>query len=213
MRSRNVMLAALLGFLLSICLTPPAFAYHTNFQGGCANYSETRIHQKRSYARSYAYTGRYEGYQWGGGCWNDNDRDDAPGDPVEKSDTRGEGGDCSGFTTKTWEINTSSSTAFLWREMIMNYHGPQVAASFRSSTTAWTVQSRTYTPSSMDSFASTGHVAMWYAMNSDGSGQFIEAKSESSGTGIWTETYRASTSFVPAARNGWTPECYPQCVV
>ena len=44
----------------------------------------------------------YEGYQWAGGCWNDNDRDDSPNDPHEDPATGGEGGDCSGFTFKVW---------------------------------------------------------------------------------------------------------------
>ena len=41
---------------------------------------------------------RYEGYQWAGGCWNDNNVDDSPNDPTENPNTGGEGGDCSGFT-------------------------------------------------------------------------------------------------------------------
>ena len=43
-----------------------------------------------------------EGYEWGGGCWNDNNRDDTPGQP----DSNGEGPDCSGFVFKTWELRS-----------------------------------------------------------------------------------------------------------
>ncbi len=57
---------------------------------------------QRVQGQIYAEIAAHEGYQWGGGCWNDNNRDDAPGDPTENMNTRGEGGDCSGFTWKTW---------------------------------------------------------------------------------------------------------------
>jgi hypothetical protein len=33
-----------------------------------------------AYRNSYASVAADEGYQWGGGCWNDNNRDDQPGD-------------------------------------------------------------------------------------------------------------------------------------
>ena len=51
-----------------------------------------------------------EGYQWGGGCWNDNDNDDSPGDPGNRG-TGGEGGDCSGFTFKVWRRAGGQSRA------------------------------------------------------------------------------------------------------
>ena len=89
----------LAGLALAVAIaTPGARAYHTNFQGSCNNESFPTSGVTRTQARIYAEIGAHEGYQWGGGCWNDNDRDDAPGDPTEDVSTRGEGGDCSGFT-------------------------------------------------------------------------------------------------------------------
>ena len=61
--------------------TPGARAYHTNFQGSCTNEWFPTSGVTRGQARIYAEIGANEGYQWGGGCWNDNNRDDAPGDP------------------------------------------------------------------------------------------------------------------------------------
>ena len=37
----------------------------------------------RDGSAAVALRARFEGYQWAGGCWNDNDRDDSPGDPSE----------------------------------------------------------------------------------------------------------------------------------
>ena len=37
----------------------------------------------RDGSAAVALRARHEGYQWGGGCWNDNDRDDSPNDPHE----------------------------------------------------------------------------------------------------------------------------------
>ena len=52
----------------------------------------------RDAALNYAYVAAHEGYQWGGGCWNNNDVDDAYADPVGVTWPQGEGGDCSGLT-------------------------------------------------------------------------------------------------------------------
>ena len=50
--------------------------------------------QKRSTARAYGEVADREGYEWGGGCWNNDNKDDTPGQP----DSNGEGPDCSGLT-------------------------------------------------------------------------------------------------------------------
>ena len=93
----------LAGLTLAVAMaTPGAHAYHTNFQGSCTNEWFPTSGVTRGQARIYAEIGAHEGYQWGGGCWNDNNRDDARGDPTEDASTRGEGGDCSGFTFKSW---------------------------------------------------------------------------------------------------------------
>ena len=58
---------------------PGAEAYHTNFQGTCTNDYYATSGVNRAQARVYAEIGANEGYQWAGGCWNDNNRDDAAG--------------------------------------------------------------------------------------------------------------------------------------
>ena len=95
--------AAFIGGMLALATAAPgAEAYHTNFQGSCTNDYYATSGVNRAQARIYAEIGANEGYQWAGGCWNDNNRDDASGDPTGDPNTRGEGGDCSGFTYKSW---------------------------------------------------------------------------------------------------------------
>src|SRR5262249_23218333 len=74
-----------------------ATAYHTRFVADSCNTAAPTptSYITRDGSATVALRARYEGYQWGGGCWNDNDRDDSPGDPHEDPATGGEGGDCS----------------------------------------------------------------------------------------------------------------------
>ena len=71
------------------------------FQAGCNGTWFDANPVSRDTARDYAYGAVYEGYQWGGGCWNYDNIDSAPNDPPQQY-TGGEGGDCSGFTFKSW---------------------------------------------------------------------------------------------------------------
>jgi len=64
-------LALLLGSAI-----PGALAYHTNFQGSCTNDNFATSGVTRAQAQVYAEIGANEGYQWGGGCWNDNNHDE-----------------------------------------------------------------------------------------------------------------------------------------
>src|SRR5437867_2188898 len=83
----------------------------------CSNDSSSDSHVRRADAQAYAVVGEGEGYEWGGGCWNDNDKDDTPGAP----DSNGEGPDCSGFTFKTWElVNTQGSSGWTHYDKLMN---------------------------------------------------------------------------------------------
>jgi hypothetical protein len=183
-----------------------AHAYHTNFVGGCHyNPPQPTSTFRRDGAIAVALVGRYEGYQYGGGCWNDNNVDDSPGDPQENASTRGEGGDCSGFTFKIWKEseNSGDAAAYQWNRM-RNVHGPYSAAGFKSGAGAPNV---TYGKSGlikMDALASSSHVGMIYAKNADGTDQIIEAKGEAYGTNIWTRTYRGNSSYGGVRRLGWT---------
>jgi hypothetical protein len=194
------------GLMLAVTIaTPGARAYHTNFQGSCNNESFPTSGVTRTQARIYAEIAAHEGYQWGGGCWNDNDRDDAPGDPTEDGGTRGEGGDCSGFTYKSWfERWEWTDPGFNYHYRMRKMHGPYRAEDFRDGDGyANLIVSKTAVIE-MDGLASENHIGMIYqpntAYNTD---RVVEAKCEACGTGIWTRTYRGDPSYGGVRRAGW----------
>ena len=172
-----------------------AAAYHTRFVAdNCNTAAPTPTsYITRDGSATVALRGRYEGYQWGGGCWNDNDQDDSPGDPHEDPNTGGEGGDCSGFTFKVWResLNQGDADFYQWG-LLRNVHGPYRAIDFKAGVGAANVTVAKSALVKMDALASDGHIGLIYAENPDGSDQVIEAKGEAYGTSIWTRTYRGS---------------------
>jgi hypothetical protein len=184
-----------------------AAAYHTHFvEDNCNAAAPTPTpYITRDGSATVALRARFEGYQWAGGCWNDNDRDDSPNDPREDPATRGEGGDCSGFTFKVWRESLDSGNAsfFQWG-MLRNVHGPYNAAAFKAGSGAPNVTVSKANLVAMDALASDGHIGLVYATNPDGTDQIIEAKGEDYGTGIWTRTYRGSSSYSGVRRTGWS---------
>jgi hypothetical protein len=196
-------------FAAAVCLgsAGTAAAYHTQFVADNCNYAAPTptSYITRDGAATVALRARYEGYQWGGGCWNDNDRDDSPGDPHEDPFTGGEGGDCSGFTFKVWReaLDTSDAGFDQWG-MLRFVHGPYTAAAFKAGSGAPNVIAAKSSLIKMDALASDGHIGLIYAQNPDGSDQIIEAKGESYGTSIWTRTYRGSSSYSGVRRTGWS---------
>ena len=192
--------------LLALAAASAGRAYHTNFTGNSCNTSPPQYtdYFTRDGSIDVALRARWEGYQWGGGCWNNNDVDDSPGDPVQDANTRGEGGDCSGFTFKVWResLDTADKGAWQWN-MLRNVHGPYSSYSFKVGSVAPHV---TYAKSGlirMDALASADHVGMIYARNADGSDQIVEAKGEAYGTNVWTRTYRGNSDYGGARRLGW----------
>lgn len=194
------------GLAVSLGLgAPGAAAYHTNFQGSCTAGSYATSGVTRSQARIYAEIGAREGYQWGGGCWNDDNVDNSPGDPQQNPYTRGEGGDCSGFTFKSWyERDGEGDGGFTYHYRMRNYHGPYSAGRFRNGDGAPNV---TYAKSGlimMDALASSSHVGMIYQANTAyNTDLIVEAKCEACGTGIWSRTYRGDSSYGGVRRLGW----------
>ena len=84
----------LLGLGLVLSTASGAQAYH-RFWASCNYDSSTFMTtMTRDAAQDYANAARYEGYQWGGGCWNYDDVDSYPNDPPAETSTHGEGGDC-----------------------------------------------------------------------------------------------------------------------
>ena len=186
--------------------TPGARAYHTNFQGSCNNESFQTSGVQRVQGQIYAEIAAHEGYQWGGGCWNDNNRDDAPGDPTENMNTRGEGGDCSGFTWKTWFGRWNKEDAgFTYHYRMQNQHGPITAAMYKD---GWGLANLIVSKSGlvvMDALASDNHIGMIYQANTAyNTDRIVEAKCEACGTGIWTRTYRGDPSYGGVRRTGWS---------
>jgi len=198
-----------IGFAVAAALSAAGAAagYHTQFVANNCNWAApTPIDTfTRDASITVALYARHEGYQWGGGCWDDDDRDDSPGDPPGVPGTVGEGGDCSGFTFKVWrEAEDTSSTAFhqWWRLRFV--HGPYVAEDFKNAVGAPNYPLSKSAAIKMDAFASTGHVGMIYAPNADGTDQIIEAKGEAYGTNIWTRSYRGTSSYGGVRRLGWS---------
>lgn len=195
------------GLALLFAWACPAGAYHTRF---VANNCKIVAGQPTSYITrdgsiEIALKARYEGYQWGGGCWNDNNVDDSPGDPTGDPNTGGEGGDCSGFTFKVWRESESTGDAgyYQWNKL-WKIHGPYTAAAFKSAVGAPNYPLSKSAAIKMDAFASTSHIGMIYATNANGSDQIIEAKGEAYGTNIWTRTYRGDPGYGGVRRLGWS---------
>ena len=184
-----------------------AAAYHTRFVADNCNTAAPTPTSfiTREGSATVALRARYEGYQWAGGCWNDNDRDDSPDDPHEDPSTGGEGGDCSGFTFKVWRESLSTSDAGFQQWGMLRYvHGPYTSAAFKAGTGAPNVTTPKSSLIRMDALASDGHIGLVYATNPDGTDQIIEAKGEDYGTSIWTRTYRGNAIYSGVRRTGWS---------
>jgi len=197
-----------LAFGVGLVRAGSAAGYHTRFIADNCNSAPPTPTPfiTREGSATVALRARYEGYQWAGGCWNDNDRDDSPNDPHEDPGTGGEGGDCSGFTFKVWrESLVTSDAGFEQWGMLRNVHGPYTAAAFKAGTGAPNVTVSKASLAKMDALASDGHIGLIYATNPDGTDQIIEAKGEDYGTNIWTRAYRGNSSYTGVRRTGWSP--------
>lgn len=149
----------------------------------------------RGTARDYAYVAYKEGYQFGGGCWNNDNEDTAPD----------EGPDCSGFVFKSWYLKADTTNAnFQWHDKLRNIHGPYTAEDFKNGVGAPNYNIRKADARRMDAFASSSHIGMIYTVGSNNSDQIIHAKGNAYGVVITTETWRGNSSYAGVARTGWT---------
>jgi hypothetical protein len=203
---RTCFLAALVAGLAPTLATSTALAAYSGFVAKYCNTNNpvpmTTLTRQGSI--DYAYVGLREGYQWGGGCWNDNNVDDSPGDPPQTLSTGGEGPDCSGFVFKTWRESAESTNAspYCWG-FLRNVHGPYSSGSFKDGVGAPNV---TYPKSElirMDALASYSHIGMVYARNGDGTDLIMVAKGEAYGTGLWARTYRSDSAYSGVRRLFW----------
>jgi hypothetical protein len=168
----------------------------------------------RSASRAYADVASWEGYEWGGGCWNNNNRDDTPNAP----DSGGEGPDCSGLVFKSWELKNSfgAGGGQYWDKM-QDIHGPYTAMSYHNaSTTSYPFisisKSRNITMY-MDAFARDSHVGLLYTSVNPSSGTdwIIEAKGDAYGTNVFEESWRGDSAYLAVRRRGWSVDPCPQC--
>ena len=183
----------------------------------CSNSNSEVSFLRRSDARAYADIAVNEGYEWGGGCWNNNNRDDTPGMP----DSNGEGPDCSGLTFKTWDLElTFGASGFHFWAAKQNIHGPYGSAAFHSPSSSdpfFTIAKGRTTTLYMDGFAyhsgGGGNVSMLYTSVNPTAGTdwIIEALGDYYGVGVNQENYRYDSRYTGVRRENWSPDCFPNC--
>ena len=208
---RCLVLVACMGGLLAI----PATAHASWVSNHCSADHNPDSTFKREDARAYADIADGEGYEYGGGCWNNNNQDDTPGQP----NSGGEGPDCSGLVFKSWELReVKGADGGTWWSKLENVHGPYASGDFHSPEVGEPFHRLDNKKRSitlyMDAFARDGHVGLLetnYGPNA-GSDYINEARCDACGTDVFVETYRFNDSYEAVRREGWVPDCYPQCL-
>jgi hypothetical protein len=211
---RTVVLVGLLVAVAVGVVVPAIPAVATWVGTHCSDYSHSMSIYRRKDARAYVDIALKEGYEWGGGCWNNNNVDDTPGQP----DSSGEGPDCSGLVFKTWGLKSAFGAAGVeYWDPLMNIHGPYTSYTFYGVGTTSNLPFFRVSKSaalSMDAFSRDSHVGLMYsaAPTSQGTYWFAEAKGDAYGTNLFDESWMADSNYVAVRRKGWTPECYPTCM-
>jgi hypothetical protein len=173
----------------------------------------------RSDARGYGEIAAGEGYNWGGGCWNNNNRDDTPGG--DESRTGDEGPDCSGLVFKSWDLKNSYGAGGFHRwNKFQNIHGPYSSSDFYSPTADGPFKrlpnkSRN-TTWFMDAFVKQGHIGLLdtSANPSANTDWILEAIGFSDPpVGVYERGYRYDGTYRAIARKQWKaePPCDPYC--
>jgi hypothetical protein len=207
-------LLVILAVLAAAVVLPATPSAATWVGSNCYPDSTPDSNVTRTNARNYVDNALGEGYEWGGGCWNNNDVDDTPSQP----DSSGEGPDCSGLVYKTWELRSDPWDAgFTWYFRLHNTHGPYSTDDFHAPVAAdpffKLANKWRSTTLFMDAFAKDGHIGLLYTSDNPGSNTdyIAEALGDSPGTDLYIETYRFDAAYVGVRRQAWTPECYPNC--
>ena len=171
---------------------------------------------KRSDGRAYGFVAAGEGYDYAGGCWNNDDRDDTP--PVATDDPGSEGPDCSGLVFKAWFLkNSAGASGGTWYNKFEDTHGPYASWHYLDPTAndpffRLPDKDRS-TTLYMDAFVSQGHASLIYTdVATSGNADYIlEARGNFDGTDVFVENYRWDPAYRAVRRRGWTPDCYPRC--
>jgi hypothetical protein len=192
------------GIAAALLVSGVASSRTMSFQGGCNGDYLDANPVSRDTARDYAWAAVYEGYQWGGGCWDYDDNDAAPSDPPETY-SGGEGGDCSGFTFKAWwERAETADSGWRYHYAMQNVHGPFNAQAFKDGVGAANQVIAKANADMMDAFASSSHIGMIYSPNTAyNEDRIVEAKCELCGTFTWPRTYRGDPDYSGVHRIGW----------
>jgi hypothetical protein len=202
-----------LGLLLS-ALVPAQRALASWASENCNGGGSVRDTWKRSQADNYAMQAVGEGYEFGGGCYKLNGYDDTPNTPT---DGGGEGADCSGFTFKTWALNSQlgSGGYHFWAHE-KNIHGPystwayfEPAASYPFRLISKAYSATAFMDALAERFSTWGHVALIHQEGSSGSDYIVHARNNTMGTELRYLPYRSDADFRAVARKDWTAECYP----
>lgn len=208
----RVALACLVLMSLRLQVRPAQAAWTDD---NCFGASQDVPTWKRSQAYAYAQPAVGEGYEWGGGCYKLNDRDDTP---LLATDGGGEGADCSGFVFKVWALKQDGSSAFRTWDHEKDVHGPYntwdyvaPAADQPFKTISKTYSSTQYLDAFTWRFTDYGHIGMIQAEGSGGFDYIVHARNNDVGTVIDWIDYRQASYTKGLARKGWTPECYPKC--
>jgi hypothetical protein len=206
-----ILMVGVVGTILGATAAPSSASWVST---NCTKGSSSDDHVRRKDAQAYATVAFGEGYEWGGGCWNDNGKDDTPGQP----DSNGEGPDCSGFTFKSWELKSAvGADGFTFWDKLKNIHGPYTTASFHAPASGWPFyklsDKNRSTTLYMDAFAKDGHIGMLYTSSNPSSNTdwIAEAYSDASGTDENERGYRYDSAYVGVRRRDWTADCYPNC--
>jgi hypothetical protein len=209
---RRAILTALAALLLVGAV--PATAWAAWADKNCKGTSQGKGGIERETARAYAAVAVGEGYEWGGGCWNDDNLDNTPGKP----NSRGEGPDCSGLVFKSWYLRESGSGFIRWSRL-KEIHGPYGSWHFaypQSGQPFYRLPNDLYTTTMyMDAFAKDGHIGLILTDEKTGKkqDQILEAYTDASGVKIQLQDYRWQDGVYFAVRRVAMPsftQC-PQC--
>ena len=208
----RVLLCALIAAAVSLAAPPSAQASWVSEHCFDDHYNDPVF--KRADARAYADIADEEGYEYGGGCWNNNNVDDTPWQP----NSSGEGPDCSGLVFKSWELKpTAGMSGGTWWNKFEDIHGPYSSYRYHDpvgSDPFFLLQGKGRMATSyMDAFARDGHVGLLESNGGTSSGDdyINEAKGDAYGTDVFVEDYRHDPAYLAVRREGWTADCSPQC--
>jgi hypothetical protein len=198
-----------------IAVAVPLVAHATWVDDNCLGSGSELNTWKRSQAKSYAEPTANEGYEWNGGCYKLNDRDDTP---LLEVDASGEGADCSGLVFRVWGLRADGGQLFKYWGYDKDIHGPYYSWDFVAPETdePFKVIGKTYRATTyMDALGwfrgDDRHIALIYVEGEDGSDYVIHARNNDVGTAIEWQPYRSYSDSKAVFRKNWTLECYPKC--